>query len=131
MRRPSLSGVSSRSSAYALGAAALTALAYAVLAEPFGFTWGLIVVGLVGGAGIRYFLREGQRQGLAVALAVLAWLVGLVLAYVLSQILYEAATTPLTQRLSLAGLWEYAQIALLPRALALVATVIAAWRSAR
>ena len=123
--------MSSRSSAYALGAAALTALAYAVLAEPFGFTWGLIVVGLVGGAGIGYFLREGQRQGLAVALAVLAWLVGLVLAYVLSQILYEAATTPLTQRLSLAGLWEYAQIALLPRALALVATVIAAWRSAR
>ena len=140
----------------ALGAAALTALAYAILAEPFGFSWGLIVVGLVGGAGIGYLARSEtaaasadatesavssdeypterlrkRAQTLAVALALLAWLIGMVLAYVLSQVLYQAATTPLTQRLSLSGLWEYAQIALLPRGIALVAMVITAWRSAR
>jgi hypothetical protein len=123
--------VSSRTSAYVLGVTALVALVYAVLAEPFGFSWGLIVVGLVGGAGIGYLLQGSGRVTLAVALAVVAWLCGLAGAYVLSQVLYQGATTPLTSRLSLGGLWEYAQIAFLPRAIALVATVIAAWRSAR
>lgn len=145
--------MSQRTSAYALGAAALSALAYAILAEPFGFSWGLIVVGLIGGAAIGYFLKTGpqpepadlqsrsdeypterlRRRGQysAVALAMAAWLIGLALAYVLSQVLYQAATTPLTSRLSLPGLWEYAQIALLPRAIALGATVMTAWRSAR
>ena len=46
------------------GAAAVpVALAYGILAHPFDLSWGLIIVGLIGGAVIGYAVAQGAFNG--------------------------------------------------------------------
>jgi hypothetical protein len=128
---------------YSIAAAVPTALVYGILADPFGLSWGLIVVGLVGGwligSAIAYGAWEGQEHSTipalrwtAAVIALGAWLAASVVAYVGSQFFYQAATTPLMDRISVSGFIDYFQGTLLsPTLLALAAMAFMAWRGAR
>ena len=119
------------------------ALLYGVLADPVGLSWGLIIVGLVAGAVIGAAVARGAWNGrfhlivprirwLAVLVAALTWVAAVAVAYVASQVFYQAATTPLGNRLSLSGFVEYLGGATLsPNVLGLAAMAFTAWRGAR
>lgn len=107
-------------SAYGLGAAAgvAIAVAYGAGAEVFGLTWGLLGVGLLGGIAIGAAVARGAganrpvpatraRQVGAALIALGAWLIGLIAAFVISQALLPQAATPLLERLSVSRFADY------------------------
>ena len=126
-------------------AAAAFAVVYALSAELVGLTFGLPIVGLIGGwligtavaygawGEIDHLPHRGLRLG-AVALAVEGWVLGLILSYILSQVFIPQASTPLTDRLSLSGFFDYflaLDFARFLHLLALPAVAFMAWRAAR
>ena len=126
-------------------AAAAFAVVYALSAELVGLTFGLPIVGLIGGwligtavaygawGEIDHLPHRGLRLG-AVALAVEGWVLGLILSYILSQVFIPQASTPLTDRLSLGGFFDYflaLDFARFLHLLALPAVAFMAWRAAR
>jgi hypothetical protein len=132
-----------RAAAFGLAAAAPVALVYGILADPFGLSWGLIVVGLLGGSVIGMAVAYGawgttEHQAhktlrwMAAAIAMLAWVAASVVAYVGSQIFYLGATTPLADRVSVAGFVDYFGGTLIsPSLIGLAAMAFMAWRGAR
>lgn len=94
------------------------ALVYGLSAELVGLTFGLPVVGLVGGWVIGTAVAYGAwgerahapdrlvRTG-ATLLGLTAWLVGLIVAYIVSQALIPEATNALAERLSPGGFLDY------------------------
>lgn len=126
-------------------AAAAFAVVYALSAELVGLTFGLPIIGLVGGwligsavayggwAEFEHLPHRGLRLG-AVALAVEGWLLSLILAYFMSQALIPQASTALADRLSLGGFFDYflgLDFARFLHLLALPLTAFMAWRAAR
>lgn len=135
--------------ALGLGLGWLTAAAFAVIyalsAELVGLTFGLPIVGLAGGwligtavayggwGEFEHLPQRGLRLG-AVALAVEGWLLGLILAYILSQAFIPQASTPLSDRLSVGGFFDYflgLDFARFLHLLALPLATFMAWRAAR
>jgi len=133
---------------YLLGAGAALAMAvlYAVAAEVLGLTFGLLAVGFFGGwligEAVSYGAWSGQPhlrvralQVGAAAIAALGWLVGLVLAYVVSQVLLPSATTPVVERVTMSGFFDYVAGAFdfvrVVHLVSLVAAAFMAWRGAR
>lgn len=121
-------------------------LIYALLAEALGLTFGLLAVGLFGGMLIGSAVANGAWRGAphvadhklvvgAVAIAFAAWLLGVFLAYVISQALLPQATTPLIERLAPGRFLEYILgldlVIRLIHLLSLAAIVVMAWRGAR
>jgi hypothetical protein len=129
--------------AFGVAAAQAVALVYSILADPVGLSWGLIVVGFVGGWVIgaaavygawqgRFHLIVPQVRWLAALIALVAWIEAAIVSYVGSQLLYQAAATPLFERLSVTGMLEYLNSAVFsPSILGLAAMAFMAWRSAR
>lgn len=133
---------------YDLGvlAALAVAVAYGLSAALFGLTWGLIAVGFVGGIVIGGAVNRGAWQGrphvtvrriqlMGALLALGGWILGLFLAYVISQVLLPQAGTPLLERLSFGRFSDYflgldEQIRFI-HAASMAATVFMAWRGAR
>ncbi len=127
---------------YGIAAALVVALVYGVLAE-VGLSWGLIIVGVVGGAIIGYAVVRGAFNGrfhlivpqvrwLAAIIAVVSWLIAALVGYVTGQVIYQAATTPLLDRISVAGFFEYLNGSVFgPSILGLAAMAFMAWRGAR
>jgi phage shock protein PspC (stress-responsive transcriptional regulator) len=122
------------------------AVAYGLAAELLGLTFSLPVVGLVGGWvigtavaygawGDREHLPVGFVRSSAAVVGAGAWLVGLIVAYVVSQALIPQASNPLLDRLSLAGLLDYLfgtfDFVRLLHLVALALLAFVAWRSAR
>ena len=114
-------------------------------AELVGLTFGLPVVALVGGWIIGTAVAYGAwgesvheplrtlRRG-AVLLAVVAWLLGLILAYVVSQALIPQAATALSDRLSVGGFFDYIlglDVVRFIHLLSLAFVAVMAWRAAR
>jgi len=103
---------------YGLLAGLAVAVAYGVAAELFGLTWGLLAVGFLGGLLIGAAVTRGawdrrmhitvrRLQVAAAGIAIGAWLIGIFLAYVISQALFPQATTPLIERVSFDGFSDY------------------------
>jgi hypothetical protein len=119
------------------------ALAYGILADPVGLSWGLIAAGIVGGWLVARAVKSGAWSGrfhlivprvrwLAALIAVVAWIEAVLVGYVGSQIFYQGPQTPLLERLSLNGFLEYLNSSVFsPSILALAAMAFVAWRSAR
>lgn len=122
------------------------AVIYGLAAEPLGLTWGLAAVGFIGGILMGGAVSAGAWSGrvhitvvrlrlIAVLIAIGAWVVGLFLAYVLSQALYQQATTGLLERLSFGGFSDYFagqfDFVRLSHAGALAAAAFMAWRGTR
>jgi hypothetical protein len=132
-----------RAAVFGLAAAALGGLVYGLLADPLGLSWGLIVAGLVAGWVIGVVVAQGAWAGrfhlivprvrwLAALIAVVAWVWAAVVAYVGSQLFYQDATTPIAERLSASGFFEYLNgFVFSPSIVGLAATAFMAWRSAR
>lgn len=132
-----------RAAIFGVLAAQAVAIAYGLLAEAFDLSFGLIVVGMAGGWIIGLAVAKGAWSGrfhlivprvrwLAAVIAVAAWIEAAIIGYVASQLLYQAAATPLGDRLSFSGLLEYLSSSVLsPSILGLVAMAFVAWRSAR
>lgn len=143
MESPPTSPRLANAAAFGIAAGLPVALVYGVLADPVGLSWGLIIVGLVAGAAIGAALARGAWNGrfhlivprvrwLAVLISVVTWAAAVVVAYVASQVLYQGATTPLGNRLSLSGFIEYFGGATVsPNLLGLAAMAFTAWRGAR
>jgi hypothetical protein len=77
--------------------------------------------------------HRGLRVG-AVSLPVEGWLLGLILSYILSQAFIPQASTPLTDRLSVGGFFDYflsLDFARFLHLLALPLATLMAWRAAR
>lgn len=122
------------------------AAVYGLAAEPFGLTWGLIAVGFIGGVVIGGAVTRGAWGGLrhvavrrlqlaAALIAIGSWIVGLFVAYVMSQALLPAASTSLLERLSFSGFSDYFaglfDFVRLSHAAAVAAAAFMAWRGAR
>lgn len=133
----------SRAAAFGVAAAAPVALVYGILSDPFGLSWGLIIIGVVGGAVIAPAVAAGAWSGrfhlivprvrwLAVLIAVFAWIGATAIGYVAGQFFYQGAATPLIDRLSLPGLVEYINGSVFsPSLLGIAAMAFTAWRGAR
>jgi hypothetical protein len=143
VENPPASPNTARGLAFGVAAAIPVALVYGVLADPFNLSWGLIVVGLVGGWLIgtavaqgawsgRFHLVVPQIRWLSVLIAVFTWIAAGAVAYVGSQLFYQGAATPLGERLSVGGFIEYLNSTVFsPSILGLAAMAFVAWRSAR
>jgi hypothetical protein len=119
------------------------ALVYGVVAEVFDLSLGLIVVGILGGWAIGWAVAQGAWQGrfhlvvprvrlIAALIGVFSWVAGTLVGYVCGQILLPAASTPVLQRLSVAGFAEYLSSSLIsPSILGLAALALVAWRAAK
>ncbi|HUP83627.1 MAG TPA: hypothetical protein VM284_05485 [Candidatus Limnocylindria bacterium] len=126
-------------------AAAAFTVVYALSAELIGLTFGLPIVALLGGwiigtavayggwGELEHLAHRGLRLG-AVSLAVEGWLLGLIVAYILSQVFIPQASTALSDRLTLSGFFDYflgLDFALYLHLLALPLAALMAWRAAR
>jgi hypothetical protein len=143
VENPPASPNTARGVAFGLAAAIPVALVYGVLADPFGLSWGLIIVGLVGGWiigaavaqgawGGRFHLIVPRIRWLAALIGVITWIAATAVAYVASQLVYQGATTPLAERLSVGGFVEYLNSTVFsPSILGLAALAFVAWRAAR
>lgn len=128
---------------FGLLAGALVALVYGVLAEIFDLSLGLIVVGLGGGFLIgaavvrgafngRFHLVVPRIRWLAALIGLVSWLAAVLIGYVIGQLLFEGAATPLFDRLSVSGFVEYLNSSLFsPSILGLAAMAFMAWRAAK
>ncbi|CAN5764996.1 hypothetical protein BH24CHL5_BH24CHL5_05960 [soil metagenome] len=125
-----------------LGMAAL----YGFLAEPVGLTWGLAAVGFIGGVVVGGAVMRGAWAGrphprsrrlrlMALAIAVGSWILGVFLAYAISQALLPQASTSVFERISLAGFSAYFgglfDMVRLSHAAALAAMAFMAFRGTR
>ena len=131
----------------ALGAIAgiNVAVVYGILSEPFELSLGLIVVALGGGWLIGNAIAYGAWLGAdhttnrslqyaGVAISVIAWIGALILAYLITQIMLPAASTPVSARLSLQGFLDYFVGLDLTRVIHLLSLLLMsfmAWRGAR
>jgi hypothetical protein len=143
VENPPASPNTTRALAFGIAAAIPVALVYGVLADPFGLSWGLIIVGLVGGWIIGTAVAQGAFNGrfhlivprvrwLSALIGVTAWIAATAVAYVASQMFYQGATTSLAERLSLSGFVEYLNSTVFsPSILGLAAIAFVAWRAAR
>jgi hypothetical protein len=122
------------------------AVAYGLAAELLGLTFSLPVVGLIGGWvigtavaygawGERAHLPNRLMRASAAVAGAGAWLMGLVVAYIVSQALIPQATNALLERLSLNGLFDYVfgtfDFVRLLHLVALALLAVVAWRAAR
>ena len=93
-------------------------LAYAFLTEPLELTFGLLVIGFVGGwligNGISYGAWRGREhepqrslRWAALVITTLAWIFALGLAFVISQALVPQASTTVASRITLSGFVDY------------------------
>ena len=133
----------SRAALFGLGTAVPVALVYGILADPFGLSWGLLAIGFVGGVLIGMAVVQGAFDGrfhlvvprvrwLSALIAVIAWIASAAVSYVASQVFYQAASTPLGDRLSLAGFADYFNGTVFsPSILGLALMAFMAWRGAR
>jgi hypothetical protein len=134
--------------ALALGALAALPIGvvYGIATEPFGLSWGLLAIGFFGGILIGSVVKYGAWAGVehtpnasvssyAGLLAVGAGILGLFVAFVVSQALYPQATTSLLERITLDGFLAYAtglfDLNRVIHGLAFAITAVAAWRWAR
>ena len=131
---------------YGLIAALAVALAYGLAAELLGLTWGLVAVGFIGGVviggavtrgawGRRKHITIRRLQIAAAGIAIGSWMLGVFVAYFVSQALIPQATTPLLDRVSFGGFSNYftglfEQIRLI-HAASLAGIAFMAWRGAR
>ena len=122
------------------------ALVYGLASEPVRLSLGLVAVGFIGGILIGGAVSRGawdgrphvtvrRLQAIAVLVALGSWLVGLFVAYVMTQLLFPQATTPLLERLSFGGFNDYF-VGLFDQvrfahAAAVAAAAFMAWRGAR
>jgi hypothetical protein len=132
-----------RATIYGVAAAQAVALVSGLLEDPIGLSWGLIVVGLVGGWAVgaavvagafsgRFHLILPRVRWLAALIAVVAWIEAAVVGYVASQLFYQGPATPLLDRLSLSGFIEYLNGSVFsPSIIGLAVMAFMAWRSAR
>lgn len=133
--------------AVALGivAAIVGGVLYGIGAEVFELLLGMLVVGAVLGALIGWLVAFGAFGGsehepargvrlVGVGAGLLCWLIGVVLAFVISQALLPAAATSLADRLTLTGFLDYFNGLDLMRFINLGALALMlgfAWRGAR
>lgn len=121
-------------------------VAYGLAAELLGLTFSLPVVGLVGGWVIGTAVAYGawgEREhapsrpvrSAAAVVGVMAWLVGLVVAYIVSQALIPEATSALLERVSLGGFLDYVfgtfDFIRVLHVVAVALLAFVAWRTAR
>ncbi|MEA2677223.1 MAG: hypothetical protein QOJ81_1364 [Chloroflexota bacterium] len=126
-------------------AAAAFAVVYGLSAELVGLTFGLPIIGLLGGwligtavayggwGELEHLPHRGLRLG-AVSLAVEGWVLGVILSYILSQALIPQATTALSDRVTLGGFFDYflgLDFARFLHVAALLLAALMAWRAAR
>jgi len=119
---------------------------YGLATEPFGLSFGLIVIGIVGGIVIGSAVARGAWRGeehavnrnvssAAGLLAVGAGVLGLALAFGVSQALLPQASTPLLERLTPAAFLAYAggmfDAVRIAHAAAIAIMAVVAWRWAR
>ena len=130
---------------FGIAAAIGTAVVYSVFAEVLGFTLGLLVIGFVGGWLIGNGMAYGAWSGrdhetikafrwTAVALAAIAWVGALVIAFVISQALLPQAATPLSERVTVGGFVDYflgLDIVRFIHVISLALMASMAWRGAR
>jgi hypothetical protein len=130
---------------FGIGAGALVVLVYAVFAEVLELTLGLLVVGFAGGwligNGVAYGAWSGREhepsralRWSAVAITMVAWVVAVFVAFVISQALIPAASTPLSSRVTLDGFLDYfngLDVTRLVHLVALALMALMAWRGAR
>jgi hypothetical protein len=122
------------------------AIVYGVASEPIRLSFGLIAVALIGGVVIGGAVSRGAWAGkkhvtlrrlqvLATLIALGSWVVGLFVAYVMSQLLFPQATTPLLERISFSGFNDYFvglfDSVRFAHAASVAAAVFMAWRGAR
>lgn len=131
---------------YGLLAGIGVAFAYGLAAELLGLTWGLVAVGFIGGLviggavtrgawGKRKHIAVRRLQLTAAGIAIGSWMLGVFVAYVVSQAIFPQATTPLIDRLSFGGFSAYFaglfdSIRFI-HAASLAALAFMAWRGAR
>jgi hypothetical protein len=118
----------------ALVLALATGVVWALLSALLNLHVGLIVLAAFAGWLIGSVVRPIGRHAVlsGVALAALAWLIGSVLDFTLSQLLLPEAATGLAERLTVDGYLAYASATFDIVELAAIALLaIAAWRSAR
>jgi hypothetical protein len=134
-----------RGIAYGIAAAVGTAVVYSVFAEVLGFTLGLLVIGFVGGwligNGIAYGVWSSREHATiralrwtAVALAAVAWVGALAIAFLISQALLPQAATPLSERVTVGGFVDYflgLDIVRFIHVISLALLASMAWRGAR
>jgi hypothetical protein len=123
-----------RARAIGIAAALGTGVVWAVFSALFGFHLGLLAVAAFGGWIIGSSVQPTgkARRQLAALLAAVAWLVGSVGDFVISQALLPAAATPLDARLSIGGYVDNTVGTFdVVQAAAIAILVIVAWRSAR
>ena len=145
MNEPTDSPRVAKGLAFGALAAAAVGVVYGLSAELVGLTFSLPVVGLVGGWVIGTAVAYGAwgesahepdrnvRVG-ATVLAVASWLLGLVVAYIVSQALIPEATTALGDRLSVGGFFDYflgLDLVRLLHLLSLALVSFMTWRAAR
>jgi hypothetical protein len=95
-----------------------------------GFVIGAAVVS--GAFGGRFHLVVPRIRWLAALLGVVSWLAAVLIGYVMSQLLFEGAATPLVDRLSVSGFLEYLNGSLFsPSILGLAGMAFMAWRGAK
>ncbi len=135
--------------AYGIGlgwlAAAAFAIVYAASAELLGLSFGLPVVALLGGwiigtavayggwGEVEHVAHRGLRVW-AASLALEGWALGLILAYVLSQVFIPQSSVPLADRLSVGGFFDYLlglDLVRFIHVLSLAFVALMAWRAAR
>ena len=122
------------------------AIVYGLASEPVRLSFGLIAVGFIGGILVGGAVSRGawggmphitvrRLQVMAVLIALGSWLVGLFVAYVMTQLLFPQATTPVLERLSFGGFNDYFvglfDSVRFAHAAAVAAAAFMAWRGAR
>lgn len=122
------------------------AVVYGFASEPIRLSFGLVAVGFVGGIIIGSAVTKGAWAGrphitlrrlqlTAALIAVGAWIVGVFIAYVVSQALIPQSSSGLLERISFGGFSDYFaglfDSVRLAHAAAVSAAAFAAWRWAR
>ena len=122
------------------------AIAYGLAAELLALTFGLVAVGFIGGIVIGGAVSRGawaghphppnrRIQAMSALIAIGSWIVGVFIAYVVSQMFIPQASTTLLERISFGGFSDYFtglfdQIRFI-HAASLAAMAFMAWRGAR
>ncbi len=122
------------------------AIVYGIASEPIRLSFGLVAVGLIGGVLVGGAVSRGAWAGkphvtvrrlqlMAALIAVGGWAIGLFVAYVLTQLLFPQATTPLLERISFTGFNDYFVELFdgvrFAHAASVAAAAFMAWRGAR
>jgi predicted permease len=120
--------------AYGVVAALATGAVWALLSAALGFHLGLLVLAAFGGWIIGSAVKSAgpKRRALAAILGAVAWFVGSVLDFVVSQAILPGAATSLATRVTAGAYLDYtsAQFDIIQIA-AIAILVVVSWRSAR